>query len=76
MSVERSSLIRYTKMVFGVLLIVWGLIGLILPIVPGWLFLIPGIALLSSASPWFSEKVKPFFQKYRQKLERSKKGTF
>ena len=76
MRVEKSSLMRYVKMVSGVLLIVSGLIGLVLPIIPGWLLLLPGIALLSSVSPWFSRKIKPFFQKYGRKFERSKNGIF
>lgn len=75
-NVEKSPLIRYAKIVLGILLTVAGIIGLILPIVPGWLLLIPGIALLSSGSRWFAGNVKPVIQKYRQKLTRFKKKIF
>jgi uncharacterized membrane protein YbaN (DUF454 family) len=71
--IEKSLLIRYAKIFFGGLLTVAGIIGLILPIIPGWLLIIPGIALLSSGSPWFAGKVRPFFQKYKPKLQRLKK---
>lgn len=33
------------KKFFGIILITIGIIGLILPIMPGWLFIIPGIKL-------------------------------
>ena len=29
-----------------------GIIGLILPIMPGWIFLIPGLAILSERYTW------------------------
>ena len=33
-------------------LIVLGLLGLVLPIIPGWVFLIPGLILLSREFHW------------------------
>jgi len=35
----------------GVGLVLLGIVGLILPIMPGWLFLIPGLALLADYFP-------------------------
>jgi len=29
-----------------------GIIGLIMPIMPGWIFLIPGLVILSDYFPW------------------------
>jgi uncharacterized membrane protein YbaN (DUF454 family) len=35
----------------GVGLVILGIIGLILPIMPGWVFLIPGLLILSEYFP-------------------------
>lgn len=35
----------------GFLLVLVGVTGLILPIMPGWIFLIPGLAILSERFP-------------------------
>lgn len=35
----------------GVLLLILGVIGLILPIMPGWVFLIPGLIILADYFP-------------------------
>lgn len=36
---------------WGWLLVTVGIIGLIMPIMPGWVFLIPGLVILSDYSP-------------------------
>jgi uncharacterized membrane protein YbaN (DUF454 family) len=36
---------------FGILLIIVGIIGLILPIMPGWVFIIPGLMILGDYFP-------------------------
>jgi uncharacterized membrane protein YbaN (DUF454 family) len=33
-------------------LVILGVIGLIMPIMPGWVFLIPGLVILSDYFPW------------------------
>lgn len=35
----------------GVGLVILGIIGLILPVMPGWIFLIPGLVILADYSP-------------------------
>ena len=40
------------RIVGGFVLIVVGIIGLILPIMPGWIFLIPGLGLLAERYDW------------------------
>ena len=40
------------RRIIGALFLIIGIIGLIMPILPGWPFLIPGIALLGSRGPW------------------------
>lgn len=39
------------RLLAGVGLILLGITGLILPIMPGWIFLIPGLALLADYFP-------------------------
>ncbi|MBS0211387.1 MAG: hypothetical protein JSS27_20790 [Planctomycetes bacterium] len=41
-----SSTKRFLRMGAGVVFVVLGVIGLIVPIMPGWAFLIPGLMLL------------------------------
>jgi uncharacterized membrane protein YbaN (DUF454 family) len=36
----------------GVMLVLVGILGLILPIMPGWIFLIPGLGLLAERFEW------------------------
>jgi hypothetical protein len=36
----------------GLFLVALGVVGLVLPIMPGWLFLIPGLVILSEHFPW------------------------
>ena len=36
----------------GFLLVLVGIAGLILPVMPGWIFLIPGLALLAERFHW------------------------
>lgn len=53
----------FLRIVWGALLVLAGLIGLIVPIMPGWIFLIPGLILLGERFPrikrlvdWAKEK--------------------
>ena len=39
------------RIALGIGLVILGLIGLILPIMPGWVFLIPGLVLLADYFP-------------------------
>jgi uncharacterized membrane protein YbaN (DUF454 family) len=41
----------------GVCLILIGIAGLILPIMPGWVFIIPGLAVLSRHFDWAKRMV-------------------
>lgn len=40
------------RRIIGAFCLVLGIIGLLMPVLPGWPFLIPGIALLGSRDPW------------------------
>ncbi len=52
----------WLRIVVGTGLVILGIIGLILPIMPGWVFLIPGLVILSER-----------FHSVRRLLEWSKK---
>ena len=39
-------------MIAGFFLILLGLLGLLLPIMPGWVFLIPGLMILGERYEW------------------------
>ena len=38
--------------IWGWVLVIVGIVGLILPIMPGWIFLIPGLIILSDYFAW------------------------
>ena len=43
---------KLLELAAGIGLVVLGIIGLILPIMPGWVFLIPGLVILSRHFHW------------------------
>jgi len=43
---------RLLRIIGGFALVTVGIIGLILPIMPGWIFLIPGLVMLSEHFDW------------------------
>ena len=45
-------LIRTLRISFGFLLLATGLVGWLLPIIPGWALVIPGLLLLSREFRW------------------------
>jgi len=45
-------LIRAVAVIAGTVLVLAGLVGLLLPVVPGWLFIIPGLAILATEFVW------------------------
>jgi hypothetical protein len=49
---------RIAVTIAGSLLVLAGLAGLILPIVPGWLLIIPGLALLATEYVWAQRLLK------------------
>lgn len=44
--------LRLVRLVGGGLLLLLGLVGLALPVLPGWLFIIPGLSLWSTEFVW------------------------
>ena len=43
---------RLLRIVGGFVMVLVGIVGLILPIMPGWIFLIPGLVMLSEHFDW------------------------
>ena len=43
---------RWARIAAGGVLVLAGLLGLALPILPGWVWLIPGLMLLAREFPW------------------------
>ena len=55
--------------VAGLCLLTVGLAGLVLPIMPGWIFIIPGILLTSSLHPRLERFVKRNMHKLISKMK-------
>lgn len=58
---------RTIKIIVGVILVVIGLIGGLIPIFQGWMFGIPGLLLLSSVFPPLQKWVDKMKAKMRKK---------
>jgi len=51
---------RWLRIVGGFLLVLVGLLGLALPILPGWIFVIPGLMLLAREFHWARRLLERF----------------
>ena len=49
---RRPLIVRVVVVITGTILLLGGLVGLLLPIVPGWLLIIAGLAVLASEFVW------------------------
>ena len=70
------------RILAGILLVIIGIIGLILPIMPGWIFVIPGLVLLADYFPpirrlldWAKRKLEEEGGSYLRKYKKSPKQT-
>jgi uncharacterized membrane protein YbaN (DUF454 family) len=68
---------RIVRHFWGWFLVILGVAGLILPIMPGWIFLIPGLVILSDYFPWAKKLLNWAKQKtgYGKHSNRSEAGT-
>jgi len=57
----------------GVGLVILGIIGLILPIMPGWVFLVPGLMILAEDFPWLDRFLKRWLAWAKEKMAREQK---
>ena len=49
---QEGGALRLVSIIAGFALLVTGIVGLILPIMPGWVMVIPGLALLAREFHW------------------------
>jgi uncharacterized membrane protein YbaN (DUF454 family) len=54
----------------GVGLVILGIIGLILPIMPGWVFLVPGLMILAEEFPWLDKFLNRWLAWAKEKMSR------
>jgi uncharacterized protein (TIGR02611 family) len=59
---------KVIRTVVGSLLLVLGVVGIFMPVIPGWLFIIPGLALLARDFAW-AERLQTAA---RQRLDRAR----
>ncbi|MBC7924162.1 MAG: PGPGW domain-containing protein [Bryobacteraceae bacterium] len=62
----------------GFALVLLGIAGIILPVMPGWVFLIPGLMILADYFPWAKrllDWVKAQYEKVRQKTTAGDSAT-
>lgn len=61
---KSNKALHFFKKIGGILMIIIGIIGWLIPVIPGWPLLIPGIILVA---PEYGEKVKSWFEKRRKR---------
>jgi uncharacterized protein YqgC (DUF456 family) len=54
---------RILKIILGLILVFTGIIGLLVPVMPGWLLIFPGLAML------FPEKGKEIATKLKKRVQ-------
>lgn len=64
---------KFLRNLMGVGLVILGIIGLILPIMPGWIFLIPGLMILAESFPWLDRFLNKWIAWGKEKMAREKK---
>jgi uncharacterized membrane protein YbaN (DUF454 family) len=42
----KSAQVKKNRRVFGILLIILGVVGLVLPVLPGWAFILAGLSMM------------------------------
>lgn len=60
------------KILSGFGLVLLGIIGIILPVMPGWIFLIPGLVILSEHFVW-AQRLLDRAKHYLEKLKKAGK---
>jgi hypothetical protein len=61
-----STLQKLVRIVWGVLLVLVGIVGIVMPIMPGWVFIIPGLVILSDYFPPVRRLLNWAKQKYEE----------
>jgi hypothetical protein len=63
--------LRLARIIGGFAMLFVGVLGLVLPVMPGWIFVIPGLALLGREFHW-ARRLLEWIKKYHPKNFRSK----
>jgi uncharacterized membrane protein YbaN (DUF454 family) len=77
----RESVLKGLRVAGGATLVLIGLAGLVLPIMPGWLFVIPGLVLLSADVPAIRRRLRylerryPWLRQMMDKVRRKRGGN-
>lgn len=66
---------KFFKLLSGFGLCILGVVGLILPIMPGWVFLIPGLIILSEFFPPLKRLLHWAKEKFEQESGRIRKNN-
>ena len=61
---------RFCKLTAGWVLLLLGILGWLLPIVPGTPFIILGLAILSSQSEWLRNKIQSLKRRFPRQVAR------
>jgi hypothetical protein len=64
-----SPISKILRVVLGVILLVVGLIGGLIPIFQGWIFGLPGLMLLGSVFPSIKRMTKKIVSKAKKKIK-------
>ncbi|MGH7773289.1 MAG: PGPGW domain-containing protein [Candidatus Binatia bacterium] len=73
----KATLKRYCKLISGWTLVLLGVIGWFLPVVPGTVLIFLGVALLSAQSEWMRKRIeflKARFPRHAAKLQALKES--
>ena len=65
-----SSITKIIRVVLGVILLIIGLIGGLIPIFQGWIFGLPGLMLLGSVFPSVKKMTNKFIKKAKKSLKK------
>jgi len=66
----KATIHRLLKLISGWVLVLLGIIGWFLPVIPGTLFVLLGLALLSTQSEWVREKIEALLDSLRARFPR------
>tara|TARA_X000000368_G_C22395475_1_gene435134 strand:- start:152 stop:352 length:201 start_codon:yes stop_codon:yes gene_type:complete len=65
-----SSITKIIRVVLGVILLIIGLIGGLIPIFQGWIFGLPGLMLLGSVFPSVKKMTNKLIKKAKKSLKK------
>jgi len=68
---NKEYLWKITRYIGGIILIAIGLSGIILPILPGWIFIIFGLTIILG-----KKEIKKYWEKIKKKIKKFKQKLF